>query len=157
LPSSSLQVRQASGADASIPAEEKPSTKAIVVSGSAAGSSSKKEGFGNVVHIVDMAWYTTDIEVEVACSQFGSVQNVKFFEDRSNGRSAGTCIVEFSNHEEAKACVDGLNKHKVGEREVHVSWPGKHRAPNMNKNRCAFQFFQVEICMLTNAALLSWL
>lgn len=111
--------------------DEKPDTQAKP----STSGLNKKEGFGNVVHIVDMTWYTTDIEVEAACAPYGRVLNIKFFEDRSNGRSAGTCIVEFSSHDEARACIEGLNKTKVGDREVQVSWPGKHKTPVVR--RCA--------------------
>lgn len=94
----------------------------------------RKENIGTVVHITDMSWYTTDIEVEAACGAFGTVKNVKFFEDRSNGRSMGSCAVEFASIDEAKACIAGLNSSRVGQDDqVAVDWPGK-RPPF--KNRC---------------------
>jgi RNA recognition motif-containing protein len=124
---------QAGSADGVKAEAQQSDSKAVVAS---TATAQKQQGFGNVVHIVDMTWYTTDIEVEAACTPFGTVKNIKFFEDRSNGRSAGTCIVEFSSHEEAQACIEGLHKHKVGESEVQVTWPGKIKAPNL-KGRCS--------------------
>lgn len=121
------------GAASQPAADEKVDTKAIVAHQGTA-TSKKNERFGNVVSISDLNWYTTDIEVEAACSQFGTVKNIKFFEDRSNGRSMGQCVVEFDNHEQAKACIEGLNKKQIAECEVTVAWPGKSR-PNMPKNR----------------------
>ena len=117
-----------SGADA-----QQSESKALVAS----TSQPSQKGFGNVVYIVDMTWYTTDLEVEAACVPYGAIKNIKFFEDRSNGRSAGTCIVEFSSHEEAKSCIEGLNKQKIGDRTVTVTWPSKNRMPSMKGNRSA--------------------
>lgn len=98
----------------------------------------RKENIGTVVHITSMSWYTTDIEVEAACGAFGTVKNVKFFEDRANGRSMGSCAVEFASIDEAKACIAGLDKNRVGQDEkVAVDWPGK-RPPF--KNRCVTAF-----------------
>jgi RNA recognition motif-containing protein len=93
----------------------------------------RRDNIGTVVHITDMSWYTTDIEVEAACSVFGKVINVKFFEDRSNGRSMGACAVEFNTMEEAKACIAGLGGKTIGSDTVQVDWPGK-RPPF--KQRC---------------------
>jgi RNA recognition motif-containing protein len=115
-------------------ADEKVDIKTIVAQSTQANA--KKEGFGNVVSISDMTWYTTDIEVEAACSQFGVVRNIKFFEDRSNGRSMGHCVVEFDSHEQARSCIEGLTKKKIAESDVTVSWPGKTR-PMIPKNRSA--------------------
>ena len=100
---------------------------------SAALAEPSKEMLGNIVYITDMAWYTSDIDVEQACSKYGPVQNLKFYEDRSNGRSAGTCVVEFGSNAEAKACIEGLNKQQVGDRTVTVTWPGKKVPPFMPK------------------------
>lgn len=95
----------------------------------------RKENIGTVVHITDMSWYTTDIEVEAACGAYGTVKAVKFFEDRANGRSMGSCAVGFASIDEARACIAGLHKSRVGQDEkVAVDWPGK-RPPF--KNRCA--------------------
>ena len=86
---------------------------------------SRREQIGTVVHVTDMSWYTTDIEVEAACGVYGTVKNVKFFEDRSNGRSMGACAVEFSSMDEAKACIAGLDGKTIGQETVLVDWPGK--------------------------------
>lgn len=93
----------------------------------------RREQIGTVVHVTDMSWYTTDIEVEAACGVYGTVKNVKFFEDRSNGRSMGACAVEFNTMEEAKACIAGLDGKSIGQDTVLVDWPGK-RPPF--KQRC---------------------
>jgi RNA recognition motif-containing protein len=85
-----------------------------------------------------MTWYTTDIEVEAACQAFGTVKNVKFFEDRSNGRSMGACAVEFSTMEEAKACIAGLDGKNIGQETVVVDWPGKR--PPFKQQRYALGF-----------------
>lgn len=80
-----------------------------------------------------MDWWTTDLQVEGACSEFGPVLSTKFFEDRSNGRSMGTCAVEFATHEQAKACLSKLAGTKIGAKQVQVNWPGKRNF----KARCA--------------------
>lgn len=117
------------------PGADKADAKALVVHGAHAAPQ-KREGYGNVVSISDLTWYTTDIEVEAACTQFGAVKTIKFFEDRSNGRSAGSCIVEFESHEQARACIEGLHKKKVGESDATVSWPNRQK-PGIAKHRRA--------------------
>jgi hypothetical protein len=112
--------RQDSGTEALVK-EEKEESKAYIYG----DSRSRKEHTGTVVHILELSWFTTDIEVEAACGAFGKVLNVKFFEDRSNGKSVGSCAVEFTSHDEAKACLNGLNGQKVGQDDAHVTWPGK--------------------------------
>lgn len=103
----------------------------------------RREQIGTVVHVTDMSWYTTDIEVEAACGVFGAVKNVKFFEDRSNGRSMGACAVEFNTMDEAKACIAGLDGKTIGQETVLVDWPGKR--PPFKQQRYGFSLFVSEI------------
>ena len=118
--------------------KEDPDAKAIVPvppTGDAppASNASLREGFGCVVYVTGLDWWITDVDLERACQEFGTVCSMKFFEDRSNGRSMGSSAVEFKTDAEAKACIEKLNATKVGDKEVSVAWPGKGR---FYKPRC---------------------
>lgn len=88
-------------------------------------TNSRKDGVGCVVYVTNMSWWTSDVQLEGACAKYGTIKSMKFFEDRSNGRSAGTCTVEFNSSDEARACLEGLPGTKVGDDEVQCHWPGK--------------------------------
>ena len=65
---------------------------------------------GNLsVYVGNLQWWTTDAEVEAACGECGSVASMRFFEDKTNGKSKGYVLVTFSDSGGAKACVDKLN------------------------------------------------
>ena len=41
----------------------------------------------NAIYLANMTWFTTDAEVEKLCSEFGQLVNLRFIEDRFNGKS----------------------------------------------------------------------
>eukprot|EP00824_Muranothrix_gubernata_P014155 TRINITY_DN292_c0_g1_i1.p1 TRINITY_DN292_c0_g1~~TRINITY_DN292_c0_g1_i1.p1 ORF type:complete len:344 (-),score=57.76 TRINITY_DN292_c0_g1_i1:413-1396(-) len=56
----------------------------------------------------NLTWYTTDQEVESLFTEFGKVRNMKFVEDRINGKSKGTVCVELASPEVAALARDAL-------------------------------------------------
>ena len=67
-------------------------------------------GGGSVaVYVANLQWWTTDAEVESACAEFGRVAGLKFFEEKSNGKSKGYALVTFVDSADADACLQGLN------------------------------------------------
>ena len=41
----------------------------------------------NAVYLANLTWYTTDLDVEKLCAEFGQLINLRFIEDRFNGKS----------------------------------------------------------------------
>jgi RNA recognition motif-containing protein len=41
----------------------------------------------NSIYLANLTWFTTDVEVERLCSEFGQLINLRFIEDRFNGKS----------------------------------------------------------------------
>ena len=64
---------------------------------------------GVAVYVANLQWWTTDAEVESACAEFGRVAGLKFFEEKSNGKSKGYALVTFVDSADADACLQGLN------------------------------------------------
>ena len=61
------------------------------------------------VYVGQLQWWTTDAELETACSEYGHVEEVKVFEDKANGKSKGYAQVTFADGASALACKAGLN------------------------------------------------
>lgn len=61
--------------------------------------------------------WTTDKDLEDLCAQFGKVKQVKFFENKQNGRSKGYALVEFYDTENARQAIEGLKGWYVPHRE----------------------------------------
>lgn len=67
------------------------------------------EGTDTAVFVGNLQWWTTDVELETLCAEFGAVQSIRFIEDKACGRSRGMAVVEFGDTGAATRCVNGLN------------------------------------------------
>jgi cleavage and polyadenylation specificity factor subunit 6/7 len=56
-----------------------------------------------------MLQWTTDQDLEDICSQFGRVKQVRFFENKQNGRSKGYALVEYHDAEASRQAKDKLH------------------------------------------------
>ena len=74
----------------------------------------------NSVFITNMQWWTTDVELEQACSQYGQVAGIRFIEDRACGKSRGMAVVDFTHPQAAQACIDGMNGMIINGRPCRV-------------------------------------
>ena len=75
---------------------------------------------GNAVFITNLQWWTTDVDLEAVCSDYGQVVSIKFIEDRACGKSRGMAVVEFSTPQAAQACIDTMNGRDVDGRQCKV-------------------------------------
>lgn len=48
---------------------------------------------GGALYVAGLAWWTTDADVEAACSRFGRIRSLRFMEERSNCKSKGVALV----------------------------------------------------------------
>ncbi|CAI0458734.1 unnamed protein product [Linum tenue] len=62
-----------------------------------------------MLFVGELHWWTTDAELEVVCSQYGRVKEIKFYDERASGKSKGYCQVEFYESAAAAACKEGMN------------------------------------------------
>lgn len=64
---------------------------------------------GSAVYIANLQWWTTDADVERLCTGYGQVATVQFLAERSNGKSKGVALVEFTDPQAATLCKEGLS------------------------------------------------
>ena len=74
------------------------------------------------VYVSGLTWWTTDVEVETYCSEYGTVREVTFFAEKANGKSKGTACVEFATADAAKACHDKLIYKRIHGRDLTVKF-----------------------------------
>jgi len=73
------------------------------------------------VFISNLQWWTTDIDVETHCSQYGRVLNIRFIEDKSCGKSRGMAIVDMDSQDAVQQCIEGMNGKDIHGRPCRVS------------------------------------
>lgn len=64
---------------------------------------------GSAVFVGNLQWWTTDVELEAACAEFGPVSAVHFSEDKVTGRSKGYARVHFADVGAAERCKGALS------------------------------------------------
>ncbi|MCO5556478.1 hypothetical protein L7F22_010027 [Adiantum nelumboides] len=69
-------------------------------------------GGGTMLFVGKLHWWTTDVELETDLMEFGALKNLKFYEERANGKSKGYCQVEFYDHAVVLACKEAMNGRK---------------------------------------------
>lgn len=74
------------------------------------------------VYIGNLTWWTTDQDLETIFSEFGKVKNIKFFEDKVNGKSKGYALIEFGNSEAAYQAKEKLNGIEIQGKPVVVNY-----------------------------------
>lgn len=80
------------------------------------------ENGGAMLFVGELQWWTTDSELETVLSQYGSVKEIKFFDERASGKSKGYCQVEFYDAYAATACKEGMNGHVFNGRACVVAF-----------------------------------
>ncbi|CAH8358145.1 unnamed protein product [Eruca vesicaria subsp. sativa] len=63
----------------------------------------------STLFVGDLHWWTTDAELEAELCKYGTVKEVRFFDEKANGKSRGYCQVEFYDPMSATACKEGMN------------------------------------------------
>ncbi|CAI9756339.1 unnamed protein product [Fraxinus pennsylvanica] len=80
------------------------------------------ENGNTMLFVGELHWWTTDAELETVLSQYGTVKEIKFFDERASGKSKGYCQVEFYDPAAAFACKDGMNGHLFNGRACVVAF-----------------------------------
>ena len=67
------------------------------------------------IYVGNLAYETTDGDLETAFEPFGTVESAQVIIDRMSGRSKGFGFVEMPSQSEAEAAISGLNgQEKLG-------------------------------------------
>lgn len=98
-------------------------------------SATGQEGPPSAVFVSNLQWWTTDVELEAMCSEYGTVTGIKFIEDKSCGKSRGMAVVDFESQSSVQACIDGMNGKEINGRPCKVTrqmqQPHRHAGPVM--------------------------
>jgi cold-inducible RNA-binding protein len=73
------------------------------------------------LYVGNLAFQTTNQELEQLFGQAGTVQSASVVEDRDTGRSRGFAFVEMSSQEEATSAIEQFNGKDVGGRALKVN------------------------------------
>ena len=86
--------------------------------------------------VANIAFTTTEDELERLFAPYGSVDRVQVITDRDTGRSRGFAFVEMPDATQAQAAIAGLNGTSLGGRPLTVNeareredWGGPRREP----------------------------
>ena len=69
----------------------------------------------------NLAWTTTQADLEAAFGAYGEVTSAKIMTDRETGKSRGFAFVEMPNDAEARKAVDELNGKDLKGRAINVN------------------------------------
>ena len=73
------------------------------------------------LYVGNLAFQTTNQELQDLFAQAGTVQSASVVEDRETGRSRGFAFVEMSTDAEALAAIDQFNGKELGGRALKVN------------------------------------
>ncbi|KAJ0261607.1 RRM domain-containing protein [Hirschfeldia incana] len=90
-------------------------------------------GGGTFLFVGDLHWWTTDAEVEAELCKYGAVKEVRFFDEKANGKSKGYCQVEFYDPVAATACKEGMDGFEFNGRPCVVAFGNPHSIKRMGE------------------------
>ena len=73
------------------------------------------------LYVGNLAFQTTNQDLQDLFAQAGTVQSTNVVEDRDTGRSRGFAFVEMSTNAEAAAAIDQFNGKELGGRALKVN------------------------------------
>ena len=83
------------------------------------------------IYVGNLPFETTEDSLQVAFTEYGSVDNARVITDRMTGRSRGFGFVEMPNNDEAEAAIKALNGKDFNGRALTVNEarPREDRGP----------------------------
>lgn len=87
------------------------------------------------LYVGNLAFQTTNQELQDLFSQAGTVQSANVIEDRDTGRSRGFAFVEMSTNAEAAAAIDQFNGKELGGRALKVNEAKPREGRNGSSDR----------------------
>ena len=87
------------------------------------------------LYVGNLAFQTTNQELQDLFAQAGTVQSANVIEDRDTGRSRGFAFVEMSTNAEAAAAIDQFNGKELGGRALKVNEAKPRESRNGSSDR----------------------
>lgn len=69
----------------------------------------------------NLAWATTQSDLEAAFGAYGQVSSAKIMTDRETGKSRGFAFVEMPNDADARKAIEALNGQELKGRAINVN------------------------------------
>ena len=73
------------------------------------------------IYVGNLAYNTTDADLEQAFGAHGAVDTAKVVTDRATGRSRGFGFVEMTSDDEARAAIEAMNGQDLDGRTLNVN------------------------------------
>jgi cold-inducible RNA-binding protein len=73
------------------------------------------------IFVGNLAYQTTETELESAFAPYGAIERVSIVRDRDTGQPRGFAFVEMTNAQEAQKAIEGLNGAELGGRAINVN------------------------------------
>ena len=73
------------------------------------------------IFVGNLAYQTTDAELEQSFAAFGTVERVSIVRDRDTGQPRGFAFVEMTNSAEASKAIEALNGQEINGRRLNVN------------------------------------
>ncbi len=92
------------------------------------------------IYVGNLAFATTEQELQQTFAAFGNVQSAKLVTDRETGRARGFGFVEMENKSEAIKAISALNGSSLNDRDmvVNESRPREDRGNSRNSGRGSY-------------------
>ena len=87
------------------------------------------------LYVGNLAFQTTNQQLEDLFAQAGTVQSANVIEDRETGRSRGFAFIEMSTNAEAAAAIDQFNGKELGGRALKVNEAKPRETRNGSSDR----------------------
>eukprot|EP01119_Soliformovum_irregulare_P015908 TRINITY_DN454_c0_g1_i1.p1 TRINITY_DN454_c0_g1~~TRINITY_DN454_c0_g1_i1.p1 ORF type:complete len:347 (-),score=89.86 TRINITY_DN454_c0_g1_i1:50-1090(-) len=82
------------------------------------------------IYVGNLTWWTTDQEIETLFGPYGRIKNLRFFEDKVNGKSKGFVLIEYKSSEAAKSARDSMNGKEIHKKTILVNFAAIPRGSN---------------------------
>jgi RNA recognition motif-containing protein len=73
------------------------------------------------IFVGNLAYQTTESEIEAAFAQYGAVERVSIVRDRQTGQPRGFAFVEMTNSADAAKAITALNGREMNGRTINVN------------------------------------
>jgi RNA recognition motif-containing protein len=93
------------------------------------------------IFVGNLAYQTTEGELEAAFAAYGAVERVTIIRDRDTGQPRGFAFVEMTNSAEAAKAIEAMNGQELNGRRLNVNEarPREPRGPGRGPGRGGFR------------------